>query len=688
MSKIFYFTGENSIQSNQLIENAFGQLPDIGTTERYNLESKFSVNANSPAIAITKSLVLAMPTSNSQILNMALLPINSFTLGFPVKVFIYRGIKKDSLINGSGNINVSDSLWEPDNILKVIKDNQDKINAKNGTNLTANSDSLGLQFSALPNDTYLEKLFFDDTDEFHPLIVDAGCQIGKFVGGSELAGIEVVLDIIGHEPNLQLLKDSNHIFEIQKLILPNTLTEEEKLIQKFNNRFQKEKVLAYLDITALYGSSKNQGLRVKGTDNDNDFLEKFYNKNTVYIDIRDDRGFSYNHFYKLTDNFPVGFYSSQTPDEPTYSDINYYNSWPILKLVDYEFETSKKYFFIKVPIEIGSPENENYLSSFTGKISTSKDNSKKKHIKISNYETNVDIDIVNSESIKLRNWKYNNDKLGSNYFLLKKSSNGSNNEFPNISSIWNNFYSLKMKNIFGNDQLIDGDFRVNIYSSINFPLVIDSKKGEVYLSTSGIAVDKNHVTFFSYKEEVIYKNSKSVSKIPFALIGKGKFNLSFDVSQFDYASFVNPHFGFLNQMVNTSRVENFALAKYSIEDTQTPSNFLKFLCYSRSGEHMDSDDVFNTFNTITLIHDEYQVVDLIQQTINADFSDHPVYLKCKTHSIQNYEKLILEDYELTIGVPTIEHDDLQSTYYVNLSNTTSSVQHNSQPIGFTSANFL
>lgn len=241
MSKIYFFTNDSSISNAQVAENAFGQLPDIGSTERYNLENKFSVSIDSPAIAITKSLVLAMPTSNSQILNIALLPLNSYTSGFPVKMFIYRGIKKDSLVNGSGNINVPDSLWELDNILNVIKENQDKINTQNGTNLTANSDSLGLQFSTLPNETYIERIFFDDTDEFHPLTVNAGCQIGKFVGDSELAGIEVVLDIIGHEPNLQLLKDSNHIFEIQKLILPNTLTEEEKLIQKFNNRFQKEK---------------------------------------------------------------------------------------------------------------------------------------------------------------------------------------------------------------------------------------------------------------------------------------------------------------------------------------------------------------------------------------------------------------------------------------------------------------
>ena len=124
MSKIHFFTNENSIQSNQLAEQAFGELNDVGTTERYNLENKFSIVADAPVYAITKSLVLAIPASNNPLLlNIALLPLNTYTSGFPIKMFIYRGIKKSSLINNAGKIESNFTSWSADNILKVIKVN-------------------------------------------------------------------------------------------------------------------------------------------------------------------------------------------------------------------------------------------------------------------------------------------------------------------------------------------------------------------------------------------------------------------------------------------------------------------------------------------------------------------------------------------------------------------------------------
>jgi hypothetical protein len=688
MSKIFFFTGENSIQTDQLAEFAYGALIDTGTTERYNLENKFSVGVDAPAYAITKSLVLAMPDSNPLLLNIALLPLNTYYSGFPIKMFIYRGIKKSSLIDGVGNILAADSSWASDNILKVIEDVQTKLNAKNGTNLTANSDSLGLNFSSLSDDTFIEKIFFDDTDSFHPIIVDAGCQIGKFSGGANLAGIEVILDGIGYEPNLKLLKASKHIFEIEKLIVGSGLTEIQKLNLKFNNRFKKEEVLSYLDITAFYGATKNQGLKVKGVDNGNSFLNKFYNKNTVYIDVRDDWGFSYNHFYKFNDELRVGFYSSDsgTPD-PVYTAMNYYNNWPILKITGQSYNNSKKWFHITIPISIGSPENINFLSSYVGKISTERDTTKKKHFIIADGDGSNTIQLDRSEPIKLKNWKYDDNKLGANYFLLKKSTKGNDNEQQNISSIWNNFFSLKMNNVFGFDQLVDGDFRVYTYSSINNPLIIDSQKGEAYFPTSGIAIDKKHVTFFAYKDELVYKSSRGREPKAVALVGKGKFNVQFDPANYDYTSITNPHFGFLNQIVNSSKIQNYQLSKFSIPDSQDTSSVIKFLTYAKSGEESFNDAIFETFETITLTHEEYNVLKTLQADVTGDFPKHPLYLKCKEHTFEEYEKFTLENYALTLGIPlVVENEEDTTLSFVGIADSVDDITYNSLPISFTSIN--
>lgn len=689
MSKIYFFTGENSIQTEQSQDLAYGQLVDDGTKEKYNLENQFSIEPDAPAYAISKSLVLAMPnTNNSALLNIALLPLNNYLSGFPIKMFIYRGINKSSLIDTSGNILVSESSWGSSNILKVIADIQSKINKENSTELTANSDSLGLQFSSLPDTTFIEKIFFDDNDTFHPIIVEAGCQIGKFSGGNNNAGIEVILDSIGYEPTLKLLKAKDHIFEIEKFVENSNATNAEKLEAKFNNRFKKEEVLSYLDVTAFYGATKNQSLKIKGASSGEDFLKNFHNKNTVYIDIRDDWGFSYNHFYKFSNELSIGFYSSDNnkPD-PLYTDIDYYEGWPILKITNKVYNTDKNWFYLKIPISIGSPENTNFLSSYVGKISTEKDPTKKRHFIIADGNGSNTIELEKSEAVKLKNWKYNDDKLGANYFLLKKSTKGNGNELPNISSIWNNFFSLKINNVFGFDQLVDGEFRVYTYSSINNPLIIDSQKGEAYYPTSGIAIDKQHVTFFAYKEELVFKSSVGREPKPVALVGKGKFNVAFDPSNYDYTSATDPHVGFLQQVLNTSKIQNFKLNKFSITDAEDTSNVIKFLTYAKSGEDTINDSIFETFETITLTHDEYNVLKALQDDETGNFPKHPLYLKCKEHSFEEYEKFTLENYALTLGIPlVVENEEDATLSYVGIADSVDEINYNSLPISFTSIN--
>lgn len=690
MSKIYFFTKESSIETDQLAELAFGQQPDVGNVEKYNLDNNFSVSEDAPAYAITKSLVLAIPSNtNSSLLNIALLPMNTYVSGFPVKVFIYRGIKKSSLVDNVGNILESDGSWASSNILKVIKEVQDKLNSKNGTNLIAKSDCLGLNFSELPDTTFIEKIFFDDTDTFHPLIVEGGCQIGKFAGGSTLAGVEVILDMIGYEPTFKLLKAPNHTLEIDKLVIDSNVTEADKLKLKFNNRFQKEEILSYLDITAFYGAAKNQGLRIKGADNGDNFLQKFHNKNTVYIDIRDDWGFSYNHFFKFKDELNVGFYSADSAiKDPVYSGLNYYTSWPILKITDQVYNNSKKWFYIKIPIGIGSPENANFLSSYVGKISTVVDTTQKKHFIIADGNGSNSIMLEESEAVKLKNWKYDDNKLGSNYFLLKKSTKGNGNEQRNISSIWNNFFSLKMNNIFGFDDLVDGDFRVYTYSSINSPVIVDSKRGEAYLPTSGIAIDKNHVTYFAYKDEIVYRSSDEKGDYPISLIGKGKFNLEFTTSDYDYENTENPHIGFLNQIVKTSKIGNFELNKFSVSNSDTTSEAIKFLTYSQSGDSTINDTVLKTFETITLTHAEYNVLKTIQQNSTSDFPTHPLFIKGKDLHSQSYQKFILEDYTLTLGIPTVINSENSLPSFLNINDSSENVYYNSSPIKFTSINNL
>ena len=546
-----FFTNEGSISGLQTSDMAFGSLPDQGAIERYNLENKFSVAANAPAFSITKSLVLAVEdTSNPSLLNFALLPLGSnFTAGFPVKFFIYRGILKSSLIDGSDNIKQPDGSWDSENILEIIHSIQEKINEDTGTTETAQATSLGIDFGSTPSDTVLEAILFDELDDFHPLIVPKGCQIGKFAGGSNLAGMEVVLDKIGDEATLGLLKSSDHIFQIPKL---NTsgLSNKEKLKQEFFNRQKKESVLAYMDITAFYGSCENQGIRVSGVSSGIDYLDPFFNKKCVYIDIRDERGYSYNHFFRLNDSIDLGFYDGNGND-PVYVSTDYYQDWPILKLDDRTYATSKEYFYIRLPIFIGMPEVANILTSFTKKVSVGKSRRNIRYKLLNELGRDGEISLQKSDAIRLKNWDYSDNSLGANYFLLKLDKIEATNRAEVLSPAWNSFFSLDMNPIFSLDDIEDGEFRVKTYASINSPLIAVNSGDEVYYPTIGIAVDKSHVTFFSFYRESAHRMFRRRDFQSLKIIDTGKFNYAFDAGTLNYQN-SDQSIGFLYQVPNGS----------------------------------------------------------------------------------------------------------------------------------------
>jgi len=681
MAKIYFFTKEDTIQTTQTESMAFGPQPNQSGLEIYNLDNKFSVTTDAPAYAITKSLVLTIQDStNPQSVTIALCPINSYTIGFPIQFFIYRGIRKSSLIDGSGNIPLADSTWDTDNILKVIKGLQDRINSKNGTSFQANSDSLGYNFGVQPDTTFIEKIFYDDTDNFHPVIVEGGCQIGKFLGGATAAGMEIVMDRIGYEGRLSLLKANSHTLSVPQYTAAPGTPEQTLLTEKFNNRLKKEEILNYLDIAAFYGAAKNQKLTIKGANTNDDFLARFYNKNKVYIDIRDDRGFSYNHFLRFDDEIKIGFYSSDpNATDPVFNAVDYYSGWPLLVLSNQSFVTSKSFLFITVPVLTGKTSTSNFLSSYVGKISTLNDDTARKHLRITNNESISSGGKSMSEPVRLGNWKFTDNKLGSNYFLLKKATTGLGINQQEVSSIWNNFFSLKMNNIYGFDQLQEGEYRVNTYSSINSPLIVNSKKSEVYYPVTGIAVDKKHVTFFAFKDEMVFAEHDFAQFKPVPLVGKGKRIQGFDPLNYDYP-IGTENVGFLNQINKSSKIQNFELQKFTIPDPDNSSTIIKVLNYAHSGNFADSDEVFQSFEAITLTHSEYNVLKAYQDSYTGTFAPHPVYISCKSLESKEYEDYTIEDYTLTIGEPTLVEDEDNNFYFIDIVNTPTTITYNTLPI--------
>lgn len=672
MATSYFFTNPQSIQSEQTNEMAFGPQSDISGFERYNLENKFSLSTDSPAYAIVKSMILVVQdSSNANAVNIALAPVNVTTAGLPIRLMIYRGIKKSSLINSSGNIPLSDSSWGENNILDLVKNLQNKINSEAGSSNTANSDSLGYHFSTTDESVNVESIIFNNTDDFHPLIVEAGCQIGKFIGGATVGGIQLVMDQIGYEISLGTLKNTSHQLQVPKLITDPSWTEKQRLTELFKNRFLKEEILNYLDITALYGTLRNLGVQVTGQQFDDNFLLNFYNRNKVYVDIRDDRGFSFNHFFKLTDELKLGFYS-ESSELPEYVLQDYYTSWPLLILSDYQYTTSISEFFIELPASGGN--SLSIISSFAGKIKTLNNNTKFKHLKISGEYEDTLID-----PLRLQSWNYSDNSLGANYFLLKYCVTNTINNDNALPYVWQNFFSLKLNNIFGFENIQEGEFLVNTYSTINSPAVIDSARGEIYYPKTGIAVDTKNVTFFTYREEIIEGKSEYNPDYFLPIIGKGKFFGSFEANDYDY-ELGNEKVGFLNQLSKLESLNNFKLQKFSIEDPQNTGNTFQAVRYIRDMERRQSDEVFLTLQTITFTHDEYTVLKNAQTSLSSDLHGHPLYLSSKEFNLTEFDKFSLHDITLTLSKPFIDDPTEGGTSYVDMQNVLTDIVIDGQPI--------
>lgn len=618
MGKQFFFTDHNAITGTQGNNDAYGALAAAGGQDRFQLENKFTVNANASAIAICKSLLIAQEdSSDAALLNIALLPLETSSFqNIPVKFIIYRGISKASLYGSDNKIITNFTGWKNEqNILYRIKQIQDEINTKNSQSVEATKKYLGCHIT---QDLYLEQSYFIEnsalnglsaTDVFHPIVVDAGFEIGKFKGGTTKAGIQVVLDRIGYEPKLADLRKSGDIFELPTLP-PIALAE-----AIFKDRYRREKILAYMDYTALLGVQYNNAVSKvtnytvsAGQDISTDIvtvLDKFYNKNTVYFDIRDDYGYSYNHQIDTSDIVKISMKNPGSGTTYVVNDFNYYNSkWPILQLRDYQVSTtavSSESINISFPILNGDPVFDYYVYSYTKDIGK----------KFSRLKTNDELSkgtgtavmlLDYSNSVTFTNKANSSGIFVSNYFLLKLSSGKFLSDNP-MSGI----FPLHMNTLLGDDNLSDGDFKVYTYSSINVPL-IRKKSTNVYLAEIGIAKDKHNVTFFSYEANSVKSDEKSLFP-SLKLITTGNFKYQAYLSEFQYQP--NQTLGFLTALpyrfLNSSGVTDYDLKEFSLKEDNSDV-LTKVLSYVKVGDGLKTDNFFKNFDAIALANSEYRTI--------------------------------------------------------------------------------
>jgi hypothetical protein len=330
----YYFFTDTNLLSPQLPADAFGPAGTVAGQDQYRTSSMHTATSDPMAYAVCDGIVCVqrIPGTSPALVNVILKPLVQPGLNFsPVKYIIYRGILEASLINGVETASPANNA-----LTKSIWDTQAKKNKSTGTTANPPAEALGVGLTAASADLAdtepIDNLFYRTGVSFQLPPVNGGWSIGQFDKNG--FGIEVLMDGLSFHRSLALTR------KLENKISVATLTGSETPAEVFDHWHAKEQILGFMDPCAFYGSFFLAGIQAKtSTDTEfklkagnalyNDVLFPFANRNTAYLDIRNEHNFYFNYFGNYNDIIQVG-----NPLSP----VDYNNSgWPILTLTSSNF---------------------------------------------------------------------------------------------------------------------------------------------------------------------------------------------------------------------------------------------------------------------------------------------------------------------------------------------------------------
>lgn len=298
------------------------------STNEFNCTSKLTLTGSGDKKAFAAQTgVLIVQEDGSGRVNVALRPLNNLGVGKPpVSMYVYRGLSKSNFISSStGKIIPSGDAKETEFTASVWS----AYSAYHSGSTTGPIEPTAIGFdAALAGTTTLESIFNGaHTAQAH--VVSEGMYIGDWDNTSDI-GFEVVLLSNDFEPTLDFLRASDHVINVSSI---SNATEK---------KMKREECLAFLDPAALYGLhyydevTGEDASEVQTTyDNLNGpfstLLDFFYSKNRVYVDVRNEYGYSYNLYdnYKDASGKHIKFGHSEATPSVTTDQVYGISDWPI-----------------------------------------------------------------------------------------------------------------------------------------------------------------------------------------------------------------------------------------------------------------------------------------------------------------------------------------------------------------------
>jgi len=313
----YFLTDYNKLEDNNQISDAFGPVKDFETTKfritsfvrlknTYTTGEVYSINDGHIAIFPGGTDKLNIVIKNTGTYD----PLN-------IKYFVYRGIKKSDLINNDGNIVPYVSNSQP----KILESLWGNFNLNNPGITVFPASLLGYDSTTGSDELLLDQFLLNNKDY--------KCNKGTYIGNfTEKLGLDIVIDegeyILEKQQtlfkfNVAYAKSEDFIFDVNGL---NAL----------QAKRYKEYIHQFLDAAAFWGSHIRDGeIFINSTTGFNtineiynQFLNKYFTKNRMYIYIRNEKNRSFNYYAAKT---VLGF-ENETPPDPNRNYSTY--GWPIL----------------------------------------------------------------------------------------------------------------------------------------------------------------------------------------------------------------------------------------------------------------------------------------------------------------------------------------------------------------------
>lgn len=350
----------------QAAADAFGPVPNNESTE-FRTTSKLNTTADEKVYAICKGNVLVVPQSGTgaddTLVNLVLKPYSQPSSRLPIKYFVYRGVKKSSILDATGSpdrLIQDNSNWSGS---KMLENLWTKFKAFNNYSSPASQvfEAKWIGYNDIPTDLSksLDSFFFktstDDLEETSdPNLFELPMvEEGEWIASTHTSlGLDIVLDM-GDIP----ANESGFSFDLTYACAPEWKFNTSTIPPGILERGYRESIIQFIDPAAFWGlHHSSEGtvtdIDTATTDHTNTavythVISKFITRNRVYILIDSDRGRSYNYYGNYNDDNNVCLKLS-TDGGTNYTDLGFGatassgHKWPILYFVNDQSQTAGK----------------------------------------------------------------------------------------------------------------------------------------------------------------------------------------------------------------------------------------------------------------------------------------------------------------------------------------------------------